>query len=245
MKDDLILEKFITESVVGTLALQEISSFFGGKMMKVEDEIEIDATSIQYYEVSGDTSVEGYQYFDFDTMGINYETIVLESLFNVKLDNHTISLLQQTNQNLLYNTNWQIDINIKSILQTYLFLKIKQSRAFKCIQSSNLINKNINQSIYDYITFNVIDRFGLDHIDFFIQYYDILETNTLYNQVGLQYNPVFNSKIESSTNLIPNVSMINNNYLNSLNDVIINYNQTKPSNRNRFDYYFNVYYKRI
>lgn len=248
MKDDLILKNFVTTKQVGTKGLKELSAFFGGKMIDVEDMITVDTTSIQYnevYSITGDTTSNGYQYYDFDAMGINYESIKLISLSDVKYQNHNVMLLQQTNDNMLNNTRWQFDISIKKILQTYLFLKIKERRTFKCVKSSDLVNKDINQSIYDYITLNVLDRFGLDHIDFYVKYFNILETNTLYTPVNLQYNPVFDLTIVSQENIVSNLNIITNNYLNTLNDISITYNQTKASSSHKFDYYFNIYYKKI
>jgi hypothetical protein len=248
MKDDLILKTFTTEYQVGTMGAKEISTFFGGKMIDVEDYVSIESTAIQYYELynnTGNTTMNGYQYYDFDTQGIIYEAIKLQNLFDVKNSNHTIGLLQQSDNNLRVNTRWEININIKKILQTYLFLKIKERRTFKCVRPTDLISKDINQSIYDYISYNVIDRFGLDHIDFYVKYYDIIQTNTIYSPVGLQYNPIYDLTIAQSENKITNLNIITDNYLNTLNDVRIMYNQIKPSDRYRFDYYFNLFFKKI
>ena len=248
MKDDLILKNFTTDYQVGTKGMKEISAFFGGKMINVENTITIDSSAIQYYEMwnyTGDTSMNGYQYYDFDTQGIIYEQIKIQNLFDIKNTNHTITLLQQNSNDLLLNTNWEIDISIKKILQTYLYLKIKERRTFKCVQPTDLVSKDIDSSIYDYITYNVIDRFGLDHIDFYVKYFNILQTNTIYTPVSLQYNPIFDVAINQIENIITNINIISDNYLNTLNDVKIVYNQTKPSNAYKFDYYFVLYFKRI
>ena len=51
MKDNLMLEKYETESINGTFNLSEEKTFFNTKVMDIEDEVHIIDKSIQYFQV--------------------------------------------------------------------------------------------------------------------------------------------------------------------------------------------------
>ena len=247
MKDSLILKKYKIENVPGTYNLKEEKTFFGTKIMDIEDYIEITDKSIQYYEleISGTTIEEqnnGYQYFKLDT---TIEKIVIQDIVGIKNKYHSIKKVTQNQQSEINNTQWEIKIDIKSILKEYIFGKIKERRTFKSIDNTVFINRNINKSIYEYIDLNILDRYELDKIDLYVKYIDI-KNNILYsNLVVKQFDPIFNQSIEMDEYLVRNTNIKLDLYLDKLAPITVDYYQIKSSSDYKFDYYFNLYFRKI
>ena len=242
MKDNLQLKKFKTEPVQGVYNIVEEKTFFCSKVMDIEDIVTISNSSVQYYQINkpDDTSF-GYQYY---IQNFSEELNILD-IIKLKLNNHNISLLQQSIIDEENNTKWKLQIYAKTVLTEYLFAKIKEARTFKSMKYSNFINKNINKSIYDYITMNLLDRYAFKTADLYIYYIDIKDNNLYSNLTIKQYDPQFNSSIELPINLIKNINISQIDALDSLSDVIIEYSQIKPSTDYKFDYYFNLYFEKI
>jgi len=51
MKSDLIITRFKTESIMGTKETNDTKTFFGSKMVDIDDIITIDESNIQYSEL--------------------------------------------------------------------------------------------------------------------------------------------------------------------------------------------------
>jgi len=254
MKDNLILKKFKTENVNGTFNLLEEETIFGSKVMDIEDNIFINDEGIKYYQyyyniidpndLSGQTLAKnnGYQFFDVDVYN---ETFNILDLVELKYNNHTIIQSQQTDVDKKNNTKWIIDINARKILREYLFAKIKERRTFRSLRYTNFLNNDINKSIYDYIDMNINDRYAFNYIEFFVKYTDI-KNNTIYSNTTLkQFDPTFANYIESVENKNTSVNVEVSNLIDPLSNIKINYFQTKPSTNYKFDYYFNIYFKKI
>lgn len=253
MKDNLQLKKFVTENINGTFNLLEESTIFGSKVMDIEDDIYINDKSIQYFQYfheitsTGITEQElaknnGYQFYNFNQYE---EDLYIMDVVALKDTYHTISKLQQSEIDNKLNTKWKITIKIKDILKEYLFAKIKEYRTFKALSYINFQNNNINDSIYNYININLLDRYKFDRLDLFINYINIKD-NTIYSNLILkQYDPKYNSAIELPGFKVTNINLETSNYLDLLADININYSQIKPSSDFKFDYYFNIYYKKI
>jgi len=254
MKENLILKKYKKETVNGTFNLLEEETFFGSKVMEIEDDIIIDDKSVQYFQyyynvlspndATGQTLAKnnGYQYFDIDQF---QETFFLLDVVDLKLNNHTITKNQQTEIDEKNNTKWVIYIDIKTILKEYLFAKIKERRTFKSLIYTHFMNNNINQSIYNYIDLNLLDRYKFNYLEFYVKYTDI-KNNTIYsNSVLKKFDPLFKSDIENVANKNTSVNVEINNFIDPLAPVKINYSQTKTSTDYKFDYYFNIYFKKI
>ncbi|MFA5528883.1 MAG: hypothetical protein WC996_09760 [Peptostreptococcales bacterium] len=240
MKNDLIITRFKTENTHGTRSYHEMRTFFGSKMMDIEDYINIDDSTIQYSDIFSsddtDSNNNGYQHYD----NINYlEKIYLIDLFNIKLNHHSINILPQSDIDMENNTNWSLTINWENILIDYLFYKIKQSRTFKCIKYNDVLSENINNYIKNYIKTNILNRYKIDKIDLYIKYISLFDGDVNINPV-IQFNPIFDRNIKNEKNLIKNVNLSDNGKL--LN---INYKQIKKSSEYKFDYYFDINFIKI
>lgn len=245
MKSDLLIKKFDTEYVVGTRTPIEIKSFFGGKLIDIEDEIIVNNISIQYSEVVDKVNLQFDHYQNYDTKNSTIsETIFLKSLDDIKLANHSVDIYSQLEKQYS-NFEWAFVIDTRNILKEYLFLKLKQSRVFKCIKSSDLVEKNINDFIYNYITNNLLNRYNLYRIDFFVEYFNISEVSNLYDKNKLIKNPNFNKNVFFLENITKNLNIITPDYLSNLDPVKMIFNQTKDYTQYKFDYYFTVIYKKI
>lgn len=238
MKSNLMLSKYNTQTIQGTFNLVENKTYFGSKMIKMENNISILDNRIQYTQIFNDvnTLYNGYQYKDY----ISYkdEKIFLKDLSVLKNENTNIELI---NKDSVYknNTIWEVTIDYNNILREYLFLKLKEKRAFKCVIPQNLINKNINQSIYQYIDNNLLDRFNIDHIDFYVKVYEIQNNNNYHFEPHLLFNPIWNKDVYNENNLLKSVNLMYRN-----NKIIITYNQDKSYDLYKFDYYYNIFYIR-
>jgi len=253
MKENLILKKYKKETVNGTFNLLEEETFFGTKVMDIEDEIVINDLSVQYFQYFHDAGVNdttgltlaknnGYQYNEPNYFN---ETFNLLDLVELKYSNHTIIKSQQTTLDEKNNTKWLIEINTKKIIVEYLFAKIKERRTFKSLSYFNFSNNDINSSIYDYIEMNLLDRFKFNYVDFYIKFTDIKNNAVFSNTTLKQFDPLFKSDIETVTYKNNSVNVEVNNFIDPLANVKIHYSQTKPSSDFSFSYYFNIYFNKI
>jgi len=233
MKSDLIISRYKTEKIIGTKSSYYERTFFGSKMIDIEDSVLIDDSLIQYSEVfdTNDKRNNGYQYYnDLD----NIEKIYLVSLYDVKDTYHTITLGSQSNIDLRLNTNWTILVNWKDILIQYIYIKLKEARTFKTIKFENVLSENINLYIKKYIQNNLTSRYGFNNIDFYIKYFD-LDSGDQDTNPNLLLNPIFDASIKSEENRIKNVNTTV--YPDILN---IQYKQTESSQFKKFHYYFDL-----
>lgn len=248
MKNTLQIRKYETEAVKGVKSNKEIKSFFGSKLIDIEDIIYVNDISIQYSEVVDKVNIKNdhYQYYDFNLL--HPESIVLKSLDDVKYENHSIDIYSQmepTKYSPNQNFEWIIVINVRSILKEYLFLRLKESRIFKTIKSEDLIERNINSYIYNYIDSNLLDRYNVSDLSIYIKYFDVVGKSTLFTKGQVLKGPQYNKTIFNETNRVKNVNIITPDYLNNLNIVKVIYNQTQDSKKYKFDYYFAITYKKI
>lgn len=240
MKSNLILKKFTTNAIPGTMNQQELRTFFGGKILYSEDNIYINNDAIAFSQVVTDYNY-GYQYYDYDNI-TNWETQFYENLTDLKGNNQSISLFSQNALSLTNNTIWQININGSTILRDYLFFKIKEQRVFKKINSDEVYSNNINNAIYEYVNYNIFSRYRLDKIDFYVSYYDI-QKQSIYDTIKLQYNPNFNVDVYKKENL-SNMNVVGYDPY-KFDTITIQYNQSKPSTQYSFDYYFDLNFTKI
>jgi len=240
LKTTTIIQKYNKETVIGTKTAKEIKSFFGTNLVDIEDEITIGDISIQY----SDTPSDHYQYYDTMTLVSEEEVVVLKSLDDVKFENHTIDLYK-LDYSEYDNLQWDIVLKARNILKEYLFLRLKESRTFKSIRKNETQKNDINTFIYDYIDFNLLDRYNIENIYFYVEYRDVLNLgNTLNNNYTIK-SPTFNKIVYNEDNIAKDVRILTTDYMNNLGDVNMSYNQIKNAIQYTFDYYFVINYKKI
>jgi hypothetical protein len=242
MKSDLVLKKFSISMIPGTMNQKELRTFFGGKMIFTENVININDDTIDYSHVVSSFN-NGYQYFDATTIPDEWETKYSENLIDLKMNNQSISLLSQTSSSYQNNTKWQININGASILTDYFYFRLKEQRVFKMINENELYYNDIDTGVYEYIKDNIFSRYRLENIKFYVKYFDLKIEQSLRKNVLLQYDPKYDYDAFATENLT-NVNIIGFDPYR-FDNIILQYNQSKPSNQYRFDYYFDLNFSKI
>lgn len=245
MKTTTIIQQYKKEPVIGTKTTKEVKSFFGTNLLDIEDEIIISDISIQYSDIpSSDLNNPHYQYYDLTTLVNVQEETILRSLDDIKYENHTIDLYK-LNYNTYDNLQWNIVLNARNILKEYLFTRLKEARTMKTIRRDQTPKNDINIFIYDYIEFNLLDRYNISDITFYIIYKNVIDDGNTFNNNYTIKSPTFNKNIYKTDNIIKDIRIITTDYLNNLGDVNISYNQIKNAIQYTFDYYFTIKYKKI
>ena len=226
MRRTYISPEFTYKGVPGTLNMKEQSSFFGSKMLEIDDELVIKRDNISYYE-----SEEG------DQININDERSLNQIFYDAVADkksNHNISIDQ--NSNLNGSNRWIVNIQLRKILRNYLFATLKKWRTFEGVRNNMTINNNVNSAISAYIDNNIIGRYKFSKIELFLKSVDILSVG------GLKYGNKFDETIESESNVYKKFQTnIDPNDI----DVVLSFYQENDSSDNTFNYYFNIYFEKL
>lgn len=226
MRTHNISPEFTYNSVNGTLSMLEKKSFYGSKVIKIENNLNIDGTNIIYYQTSTN-----------EQLNINIESLLDPIIYDVVKDKLSNSILSiddsQTMEQKNNTTKWILKINTTTLLSNYLFATLKKYRTFEGVQNNTVISNDVNSAIREYIKNNLLSRYQLDKVDLFISYNDLSKS-------GLRFQNTWDQKTELSTNLIKTFSK---NIDSELLEII--FSQTKPGNSYSFNYYYNIYYTKI
>lgn len=229
MRRNYISPEYLYKRVNGTFNMIEKSSFFGSKMIDIEDYISIKSKEILYY-----------QNLNKEQIDFKLESSLLPSVFSSiieKRTSHTISIDgSQSSSQKSNNTKWNINIPLNVVLSNYIFALLKSSRTFEGVKNEYTLYNDVDVAIKFYISNNIISRYQIDTIDFYVSYNNILTKEVL------QYQSTFNPKIESPENLM---SRISTTYDYNKSNVLLSFNQEKSSLNYTFDYYFNLNFIKI
>lgn len=224
MRKKGISPEYIYEPVHGSLNMTEKRSFFGSKMMYIEDTIIIDTRDIVYYQQSNGEQLDITQELNLDPY--------VYSMEENKLNNHVFGLdINQSEDDRNNRTKWVIELDLRKVLSDYIYVNIKNNRTFESIKSENTHSKSVNDSIYKYIDSNIIDRYEYKNIDFFIEYKSLKENNIP------RFKTNFDSNIESKDNKFSNIRLV---FTEDKSMVRIFFTQQKDSKEFTFNYYFNI-----
>lgn len=227
MRRKYISPEFKYVPVSGTMNMTEQTSFFGSKMIDIEDSISIQTENIIYYQ----SKTKEQLTFSLEK---NSNPIVYNSADNKKI-NHIIksddsqSMMQHTS-----NTRWIVEIDIKTILSDYLFATLKKYRTFEGVKNNMTVYNNVDSAINDYITNNILSRYRYKSMNFFIDYKSFSQDNTMQyrnNFTEITDTLLITSKLQTT--------------IDGQNTITIIFNQEKPSTSYNFNYYFNLYFEKI
>lgn len=229
MRRSYISPEYQNKAVQGTLNMLEESTFFGAKMLEVEDSIKVENQDIIYYQ-----TIDGEQ-IDFSIESSSTSYVYSSSID--KSRNHTLIIdPTQPKYQLDSNTRWILNIELNTILTNYLFAILKKYRTFEGVKNDTTKYNDVNVAILNYIQYNVLNRYKYSGIELYVNYIDLRDQNIL------KYNNIWSDKI------------INNNYkLIKLqsdlqfdgSSIKISFNQEKPSSDYKFEYYFNILFEKI
>ena len=231
MRRSYISPEFEYNRVFGTLNMKEESSFFGSKMLEIEDSLELHNQGIVYFQNLLKEQL------DLDVEKTSNPIIYLVS--DDKKANHTL-VLDDSQNDFQKNglTKYIITIDLKAILENYLFAILKQYRTFEGVRNSMCSTKDVNFSIRNYITKNVVDRYKFDKIELYIRYQDLREQNLRrYNNVwvsdeSISVKEYLNSKIQTDTEF-------------DFSSIKVLFNQEKTSQEYNFEYYFKLFWVKL
>lgn len=229
MRRNYISPEYQNRAVYGTLNMVEESTFFGAKMIDIDELINIDTQDIIYYQK------DNGEQLDFSVE--SSLTSLVYSSSEDKLNNHTIQLdnTQPTYQ-LDNNTRWILTIDLNSILTNYLFATLKKYRSFEGVKNNMTMFNDVNIAMINYVKSNIINRYKYKGIELYIDY------QNLRNQNILKYDNKWNATSISINNKL---TKIQTELEFDQSSIRILFNQEKPSSTYKFDYYFNILFEKI
>ncbi len=229
MKRNYISPEFEYSRIFGTLNMKEESSFFGSKMLEIEDSLLLDNNGVIYYQNQFgeqlDLSIE------------NSLTPIVYSIPNDKNENHSLILdesqseFQRNNQ-----TRYIMTINLKTILENYLFAILKQYRTFEGVKNNMTYTNDVSFSMKEYISKNILDRYKFEKIELFLKY------NDLRDQSILRFKNTWNDQIGQDS---LRLKKIETNSEFDQSSIEVTFSQEKISSLFSFDYYFNLFWKKL
>lgn len=229
MRRTYISPEYQNRSVYGTLNMLEESTFFGAKMLEVEDSIYLDDQDIIYYQ-----KLNGEQ-LDFSVESSLPSFVYSAS--NNKLNNHTLLIDEtQPKYQLDNNTRWILTIDLKTIITEYLYASLKKYRTFEGVKNEMTMFNDINVGAKNYIQYNVLNRYKFKNIDLYIRYQD------LRNQNLLRYKNKWNNTIINPTYKL---NQFQSQTEFDQSSIKITFNQEKPSSLYSMDYYINILFEKI
>ncbi len=229
MRRTYISSEFVNSKINGTFNMVEESNFFGAKMLDVEDSIYIENQNIIYYQQASGEQIDL-------AIESSLPSYVFSSSSN-KESNHKLTLDDsQTSFQKNGNTKWILEIDLKTILESYLFATLKRFRTFEGIENNQTITNDINSSVQKYITSNVTNRYKFKKIDLYIRYKD------LRNQNVLRYKNIWSSSVISESN---KYNKFQTDLAYDDSKIKIYFNQEKTSQEYTFEYFFNILFEKI
>lgn len=222
MRRTYISPEYQHKRIYGTYNMIEESNFFGSKMLDIEDSIIIDKEDITYYQndkgeqlnFSIESSLKSYNYSSISEKEKYHQLIIDKSQQQYQLDR---------------NTRWILTIDLKSILENYLFSIMKKYRSFEGVSNSMTRGGDVNNALMEYIRNNVYNKYKLKNIDLYVSYNDLRMQNIL------KYKNKWNYKIVSSETKFTEYQTET---AIDYSTIKIIFEQRNPSQSYNFDYFF-------
>lgn len=229
MRRNYISPEFEYTKVHGTLNMTEESSYFGSKMLEIEDKINIGSKSIIWYQKLNKEQIDLNSESKLNPISLDVNS--------VKLTNQRLSIdNSQSESQRNDKTKWILNISLREIFVSYLFGTLKEYRTFEGVSNSMTIYNDVDVAIKNYILSNVVNRYKFTSIDLYIEYKNLQGQNVLklINNFSTfaETNGTKLNKIETSID-----------YNQTLLEV--RFNQEKSSSQYAFNYYFNLNFEKI
>jgi hypothetical protein len=231
MRRTYISPEFEYTKVFGTFNMKEESSFFGSKMLEIEDMIEVHNLGIIYYQTANKEQLD----FEIESS----LTPVVYSSADDKKANHTLVIDEtQTSFQRDTKTRYILTIDLKTILTNYLFATLKQARTFEGVRNIMVSNGDIDFAIKEYIIKNVYDRYIFDKIELYVRYQDLRSQNI--RRFVNTWNP--NEVIISEGSILRDIqTQVEFDY----SKLVGTFNQEQNSQQYSFEYYFKLFWTKL
>jgi hypothetical protein len=233
MRRTYISPEFQYKKVYGTFNMMEHSSFFGSKMLEIDDSISIKNDTIIYYQLDNGEQLDAASE---ERLTTELSPIIYNAVVN-KSNNHKLMIDDsQSDSDKDGKARWILDIQIQSILRDYIFASMKKYRTFESVTNNMTVNNSVNAAMKEYIDKNVLSRYKFTKVEFFIQSVDLLTIG------GLKYGNKYDSTIESPSTIYTKFQSDTD--ANDL-DIRLTFYQDKPASQYAFNYYFNLYFEKL
>jgi hypothetical protein len=232
MRRTYISPEFNYNRVFGTFNMREESTFFGSKMLEIEDSLDLHNQGIIYYQSS-----------NFEQIDISIETSLTPIVYSTSDDkkiNHTLIIDDsQSDSQRNTQTRYIMNIDLKTILKNFLFATLKQYRTFEGVRNNMCYSGDINTSIKDYIEKNIVDRYKFERVDLFLKYVDLRDQNVRrFNNIwSIDTDDV--SKSEYQLKRFQTETDFND------STVKLTFNQEQSSQIYSFEYYFKLFWSKL
>ena len=229
MRRNYISPEFRYDKVFGTYNMEEESSFFGSKMLEIEDSLFIGNSNLVYNQNEKNEQIGLEQEIDYPIRVYN----VTED----KKSNHKLYLDEFQNEfDKNNNAKWILNINLRTILSNFLFSTLKYWRTFEGVTNQMTVNANVDSAIRDYIERNVINRYKFTGIDLYIVPNDLLTKGT-FKFVSV-WDPTINQEKYKFTKI--NIELDP-----KLIDLKILFSQSFAAGKYSFRYYFDLKFEKL
>lgn len=229
MRRNYISPEYSNIKVFGSVNMLEESTFFGGKMLEIEDTISISNQNIIYYQNPSGEQID-----------LAVESTLTPNIYSAitdKLSLHTLKIDEsQPKYQLDKDTRWILEINLSSILTNYIFAQMKKNRTFSGISGAMTFSGVVDKSLSEYIQKNVLNRYRIKSVDLFISYKD------LRSQSVLRYKNIWNENIAKESNKFTKFQS-ETSFDGSTTK--LTFNQAKDSSLFSFEYFFNLNFEKI
>jgi hypothetical protein len=229
MRRTYISPEFDYTKIWGTFNMMEQSSFFGSKMLEIEDNLQIKNENIIYYQNSNSEQLDLIA--ERNLPQVVYDTVL------DKQRNHRLFLDDsQIDTDRNANTAWILEIDIRNILENYIFATMKRWRSFEGITNNMTYDGSVDAALSDYIKKNVINRYKFSRVEFYLKSTDLLTIGKL------KFVNTYDVNIETETNLFKKFQTETDQ--NDL-DIRLKFYQSKPGGQYSFSYYYNLYFEKL
>jgi len=232
MRRTYISPEFNYNRVFGTFNMREESTFFGSKMLEIEDTLNLHNQGIIYYQNSNSEQID-------ISIGTSLTPIVY-SINDDKKINHTLIIDDsQSESQRNTQTRYIMNIDLKIILKNFLFATLKQYRTFEGVRNKMCYSGDVNTSIKDYIEKNIVDRYKFDRVELFLKYVDLRDQNVR------RFNNIWAIDTDDVSNSEYQLKRFQTETDFNDSTVKLTFNQEQSSQIYSFEYYFKLFWSKL
>jgi hypothetical protein len=232
MRRTYISPEFNYNRVFGTFNMREESTFFGSKMLEIEDTLNLHNQGIIYYQNSNSEQID-----------ISIETSLTPIVYSINDDkkiNHTLIIDDsQSESQRNTQTRYIMNIDLKIILKNFLFATLKQYRTFEGVRNKMCYSGDVNTSIKDYIEKNIVDRYKFDRVELFLKYVDLRDQNVR------RFNNIWAIDTDDVSNSEYQLKRFQTETDFNDSTVKLTFNQEQSSQIYSFEYYFKLFWSKL
>jgi hypothetical protein len=231
MRRNYISPEFIYNPVFGTFNMKEQSTFFSSKMIEIDDILELHNQGLIYYQNGNKEQLD----FDIEKS----LSPIVYSVADDKNKNHQL-IIDDSQTDFQRNnlTKYILTIDLKTLLNNFLFATLKQYRTFEGVRNNMCYSNDVSYSIKEYITKNITDRYKFSKVELYLKYIDLREQNVR------RFSNTWNSSDEISQ-VENQLKKIETQTEYDFSSVRVSFNQEKSSQQYSFEYYFKLFWEKV